>query len=231
MSWNWLWLQLYISTTLHEHFHFPGASGPGGPEAGAGNLEARSVFPECQRRRFPVCDDAELAHQDSSKWRDFVHSQVCIVCVVQYCVYLQLPIRMVIILMVCLALHLHNIRKKMNIVQGHLLTFHIADCVWSSRAWWSWATTLTTARSAACRYPPVGYNHENTPYSTFTPFWVRIWNWSFLSPPYVQITTFAGGALSYFKLGLTFLFREFNHHIISFASPRFLLYVENICSF
>ena len=163
MSWNWLWLQLYIFTTLHEHFHFPGASGPGGPEAGAGNLEARSVFPECQGGRFPVCDDAELAHQDSSKWRDFVHSQVCIVCVVQYCVYLQLPIRMVIILMVCLALHLHNIRKKMNIVQGHSLTFLIADCVWSSRAWWSWATTLTTARSAACRYPPVGYNHENTP--------------------------------------------------------------------
>ena len=53
----------------------------------------------------------------------------CIVCVVQYCVYLQLPIRMVIILMVCLALHLHNIRKKMNIVQGHSLTFLIADCV------------------------------------------------------------------------------------------------------
>ena len=106
-----------------------GAPGPGGPEAGAGNLEARSVFPERQGGRFPVCDDAELAHQDSSKWRDFVHSQVCIVCVVQYCVYLQLPIRMVIILMVCLALHLHNIRKKMNIVQGHSLTFLIADCV------------------------------------------------------------------------------------------------------
>ena len=51
----------------------------------------------------------------------------CIIYVVQYCVYLQLPIRMVIILMVCLALH--NIRQKMNIVQGHSFTFLIADCV------------------------------------------------------------------------------------------------------
>ena len=39
------------------------------------------------------------------------------------------------------------------------------DWSWSSPAWWSWVTTPTTGRSAACRYPPVSNFRVHRPSS------------------------------------------------------------------
>ena len=57
------------------HF-FPGASRPCWSKTSSSHLEARGVFPQCQRGRLSVRYDAQPAHQDSPWWGNSLHSQV-----------------------------------------------------------------------------------------------------------------------------------------------------------